>query len=87
MRIISIDLPLNVDAKGTSDECIDKVQGVFEELGLSIPRNVIDRAHSMDKQVLVKGKRVRSMIVRLTTFRHRTMIFRAMKNPLNTKSN
>ena len=80
-----INLPSDVDGKETSDECIDKVQGVFEELGLSIPANVIDRAHRVGKEIVVKGKRVRSMIVRLTTFRHCTMIFRARKNSTKYK--
>ena len=80
LRINGIDLPSDGDDRETSDECLDNVQGVFEELGLSIPPNVIDRAHRVGKEIVVKGKRVRSMIVRLTTFRHRTMIFRARKN-------
>ena len=42
LRFNGINLPSDVDGKETSDECLDKVQGVFEELGLSIPTNVID---------------------------------------------
>ena len=85
LHVNGINLPSDVDEKETSDECLDKVQGVFEELGLSIPTNVIDRAHLVGKEIVVKGKRVRSMIVRLTTFRYRTMIFRARKNSTKYK--
>ena len=85
LRINGINLPSDVDGKEMNDECLDKVQDIFEELGSSIPPN--DRAHCAGKDIVVKGKRVRSMIVRLTTFRHRTMIFRARKIQQNIKSN
>ena len=85
MHINGINLPSDVDEKDTSDECLDKVQGVFEELGLSIPTNVINRVHHVGKEIVVKGKRVWLMIVHLTTFRHRTMIFRARKNSTKYK--
>ena len=49
-------LPSDVDEKETSDGCHDKVKGVFEELGLSIPMNVIDRAFVWAKKLWVKGK-------------------------------
>ena len=80
LRINGIDLPSNDDTKETSDGCLAKVQDVFENLGLSIPPNVIDRAHHVGREILLKGKKVRSMIVRFTTFRHRSMVYRARKN-------
>ena len=79
LRINGIDLPSDDDVKETSEECLAKVQEVFEDLGLSIPPNVINRAHRVGRVIMLKGKKVRSMIVRFTTFRHRSMVYRARK--------
>ena len=85
LRINGINLLSDVDGKETSDESLDNVQVVFEELGLSILSNVIDNAHRVGKGIVGKGMSARSMIMRLTTLRHRTIIFRARKN--STKYN
>ena len=65
--------------KETSEDCLVKVENVFEKLGLSIPPTVIDRAHRMGREISLKGKKVRSMMVRFTTFRHPSMVYRARK--------
>ena len=77
--MIGIDLPSNGD-KETSEDCLAKVENVFEKLGLSIPPDVIDRAHRVGREISMKDKNVRSMIVRFTTFRHRSIVYRARKN-------
>ena len=79
LRINGIDLPSNGD-KETSEDCLAKVENVFKKLGLSIPPDVIDRAHRVGREISMKGKKVRSMIVRFTTFRHRSIVYRARKN-------
>ena len=66
--------------KETSDDCLQKVVGEFEDLGFQILNEVIDTAHRIGKITLVKGKTSQAMIVRLTTFRHRKIIYRARKN-------
>ena len=57
-----------------------KVQEVFSELNAEIPENVIDRAHRIGKVVKINGNNVWQMIVRMTTWRHRTMVYEARKN-------
>ena len=47
---------------------------------MEIPDDVGDRAHRIGKVTNHRGKPSRQMIVKLTTWRHRTMIFRARKN-------
>ena len=66
----------------TADEVLIKVKSKFEEAGLQIPDEVIDRAHRIgptykDRVSDVEGQ---SVLVRLTTFRHRTMIYRKRGN-------
>ena len=60
--IIGMTLLSNVNGQETSNKCLDKGQGVFEELRLLVPRNIIDRAHHVGKELVVKGKRVQSIL-------------------------
>ena len=59
---------------------LGKSSEVFSELNVEIPENVIDRAHRIGKVVKINGNNVRQMIVRMTTWRHRTMVYEARKN-------
>ena len=76
LRINGIEVP---QAAESADECLEKVRDVFKELKVSVPDNVIDRAHRVGPTRRVNGKPTRQMIVRLTTWRHRTAIYRARK--------
>ena len=67
LRINGIDLPSEGD-KETSEDYLVKVENSFEKLSLSIPPTVIDRAHRVGREMSLKGKKVRSMIARFTTF-------------------
>ena len=78
LRINGIDLPSSGESE-SADECLQKVQEVFTEIGVDIPNTVIDRAHRIGKLTTIKGKRVKQMIVRFTTWRHRSMVYRARK--------
>ncbi len=51
----------------TGEQCLKKVKAVFNELKVNIPNDVLDRAHRIGQAKVVAGKRVRQMIVRLTT--------------------
>ena len=64
----------------SSESCLEKVKNVFSELGVDIPDVVIDRAHRISRPRIVQGKRVHQVIVRFTTWRHRTLVYRARKN-------
>ena len=69
----------------SAKECLQKVKDVFVELGIEIPDDVVDCAHRIGKVKNYKGKQNRQMIVKLTTWCHRTNIFRARKNNQQNK--
>eukprot|EP00795_Rhopilema_esculentum_P010179 gene10179-18849_t len=79
LRISGIDLPPH-GMKESADDCLDKVKHVFAELGVKVPEEVIDRAHRVGKATDQNGKSGWQMIVGLTTWRNRTMIYRGRKN-------
>ena len=62
----------------TSDEVLDKVKSLIKETSCDIPDVVIDRAHQTGK-----GYNGKSIIVRFTTFRNRTMFLRSRANLKN----
>ena len=78
LRIDCVDLP-PPGQKESADELLQKFN-VFVELGVKILDDVVDRAHRIGKITNYKGKQSRKMIAKLTTWRHRTVIFRARKN-------
>ena len=51
----------------SGEECFQKYQNVFAELGVEVHDNVIDRVHRVGKVTSHKGKQEGQMIVRLTT--------------------
>eukprot|EP00795_Rhopilema_esculentum_P004267 gene4268-20464_t len=63
----------------TSEMCLEKVKNVFKELEVDVPDAVIDRAHRIGSPRNVKGKKIHQVIVRFTTWRHRTLVYRARK--------
>ena len=63
----------------TGDQCLKKVNSVFKELKVAIPDEVIDRAHRIGKPKVKNGINIHTMIVRFTTWRHRTAVYRARK--------
>ena len=56
-----------------------------KEAGGDIPNTVIDRTHRIGETYFdnKRKKNCESIIVRFTTFRHRTMVYRAKKNMKN----
>ena len=65
----------------TAEDVFSKVEEIIESECV-IPSNVIDRAHRIGSKP--EGKNGKSVIVRFTTFRHRTLLYRARKR-LNVK--
>ena len=61
------------ERKGNSDEVLDQVRSLFDEAEVTIPDAVLDRAHRVIKKT-------NDVIVRFTTFRHRTLIYRKRKS-------
>ena len=64
--------------KEISEEVLEKVKCLVSESGCDIPDAVIDRAHRIGKGYTDKKSNLscKSIIVRFTTFRHRTMLYR-----------
>ena len=73
LRILDVD---GGDSE-TSDDVFDKCTESFNKLELDIPGSCIDRAHRIGKKT---PGRVRPIIVRFTTWRHRTMVYRKRKD-------
>ena len=79
LRIGGVELKQGTDGE-SGDECLKTVKKIFRELKVSIPDAVIDRAHGIGNIKEEGGKRYRQIIVRFTTWRHRTEVYRARKN-------
>ena len=71
-------IPAAAPGKSESGEqCLTKVKQMFKKLNVNVPDTVIDRAHRIGNR---SGNR-HQMIVRFTTWRHRTLAYRARKKP------
>ena len=60
----------------------EKCTELFNKLELDIPEDCIGRAHRIGKKT---PGRVRPIIVRFTTWRHRTMVYRKRKDCFNCR--
>ena len=60
------------DKDETAEKCLNKVQQVCKELNVNIPDDSFDRAHRI-------GKDKMTMIVKFTSFKHRTLLYRNRK--------
>ena len=63
----------------SSEDVRNSVKSIIEESGCDIPDVALDRMHRLGKYD-PSGKNIRPVIARFTTFRHRTMFYRARKN-------
>ena len=80
LRIIGIPPAIN-DENEDGDKCLEKVKEVLTELNVEIPDSCIDRAHRIGKPFKNKvGKICHCMIVKFTTWRHRTKVYKARKS-------
>ena len=67
--------------KESSDDVLNKVRGLISDTKSDIPETVIDRAHRIGPKISKEnGKKSQSIIVRFTTFRHRTILYKNRKN-------
>ena len=69
------------EADESASKCLQKVKKIFKDLEVDIPDSVIDRAHRIGKERedTETGKKHRAIIVRFTTWRHKTAVYRARK--------
>ena len=84
LRIDGIRFPANGNQE-SSDDVLEKVKHVFNEIGVEVPDAVIDRAHRIGPKSFGDGKAKQQVIVRLTTWRHRTAVYRARKKSSKVK--
>ena len=65
----------------SSDDVMNLTNSLFKEARDSVPENVLDRTHRIGSiyTVRVSNKKCKSIIVRFTTFRRRTLFYRARK--------
>ena len=68
--------------KETEDICLEKVRSIISSVpGLDIPECSLDRAHRVGPQKVGEDGTVsRQMIVKFTTWRHRTALYRKRKD-------
>ena len=78
LRILDVD----GDDSETSDDVFDKCTELFNKLQLDIPGACIDRADKIGKKT---PGRVKPIIARFTTWRHRTMVYRKRKDCVNCR--
>lgn len=67
----------------SAEDCLQKVKSLVKnDLKVDVPDLAFDRAHRIGQvsQETENGKTYQSIIVRFTTWRHRTIVFRARKN-------
>ena len=71
----------------SSDDVMNLTKSSFKEAKVSIQENVLDRAHRIGPIYTdrISQKKCKTIIVRLTTFRQRTLFYRARKNLKNAK--
>ena len=70
-----------VNEKENAGDVLKKVKDQFIAAGIKIPDNVIDRAHRIGPRFKDREtkKEAQSIIIRFTTFRHRTEVYYARK--------
>ena len=84
LRIDGMEVPKKGQNE-TSEHCLEKVKQIIEEIGVDVPGSVIDRAHRIGPTKKKDGKTTQQIIVRFTTWRHRTAVYRARKNATEAK--
>ena len=73
--------PPKQNEKETADDCMVKVKDAVSAMGVVVPDEAYDRAHRVGKRYISKkyGEQ-HSMIVRFTSWRQRSVVYRARKN-------
>ena len=81
LRLYNIDLA----PAGAKEDCLQKVQTFLEELDCGVSINAVDRAHRIGPRASVKGKEKQQIIVKIKTFKERTLVYRARKRLLSPR--
>ena len=69
-------------ANEKSEDVLEKVVNIIKESETEIPESALDRVHRIGPTYTDNntGKKMQSIIVRFTTFRHRTFLYANRKN-------
>ena len=74
-------------ASGTenAEQCEAKVKELFEEIGVNVPDDMLDRAHRIGKKYKNKttGENEQAMIIKFLSWKYRTDVYRARKKSVN----
>ena len=70
---------VKTEQRETPGDVLKKVKDVISANNLDIPDANIDRAHRIGPKTVEEGEEKRQIIVRFTTFRHRTKFYKARK--------
>ena len=74
-------IPVPEDGKETEAECLQKVKTLIEtNKDIEIPDHAYDRVHRVGLPKVVKGKAEHQMIVRFTSWRYRSAVYKNRKN-------
>ena len=78
LRISGVPTVKNESSNGV----LEFIKSLFKEAKVSVPDNILDRSHRIGPSYTVRitSKKCKSIIVRFTAFRHRTLFYRARKN-------
>ena len=80
LRINNIPLP-NEGGRESAEDVMNKVREVITETGADIPNKFIERAHRVGKTSIADdGTRKQQVIVKFTTWYHRTQLYKNRKN-------
>ena len=83
LRINNVPLPSDGES---ADDVVTKVQGLITESGVELPADCLDRAHRVGKPVDAEdGTKKQQIIVKFTSWRHRTQFYRSRKSLTSAK--
>ena len=78
LRIEGIKVPKNARDE-IEEDVMMAVKVAISEAGINIPDDATDRAHRVGKGRIVAGERKRQVIVRFTSFKYRTTVYKKRK--------
>ena len=74
-----------VEENETAEDVFKKVETLCQEAEVNVPESALDRAHRIGHEYYDRSTKTKckSIIIRFTTFRHRTLLYRARKKIKN----
>ena len=82
LRINNIPVP---NGEETAEDVMVKVKEIVKESEADVPDHVIDRAHRVGRSVIHNGERKQQVIVKFTTWHHRSNFYKNRKKLSSAK--